>query len=347
MSKPINRVINAMAPTRICDVGGWTDTHFARHGAVFNVAISPRVEVQLSLFEANDPDQRVIISAENYKESYPVNPGHIVYGKHPLIEAAIKVMEWPDDIGLRANIYSPAPPGASMGTSAAVSVALVGALDALTDGRLSSHEVAALAHSLETTELGLECGIQDQFASAYGGINLIEMSEYPTATVRQLAMPKSSLWELEQRLLLIYIGKPHNSSDTHKMVIDRMGANAHCDSNMQHLRELAVEAGHALAKGDLPALGRIFNENTAVQRRMHPNLVCEAFEQIIDIASSFNVLGCKVNGAGGDGGSIAILTRGDTFEKRELEQALRQSSFTSLPVRLSREGLHVWETRTA
>ena len=35
--------IRASAPTRICDMGGWTDTWFAEHGTVFSIAIEPRV----------------------------------------------------------------------------------------------------------------------------------------------------------------------------------------------------------------------------------------------------------------------------------------------------------------
>ena len=77
-------------------------------------------------------------------------------------------MDLPDEFGLTVNIYSDAPPGASTGTSAAVAVALIGALDTLTEGKLAPFEVAKLAHSLETEKLGLECGIQDQLASSYG-----------------------------------------------------------------------------------------------------------------------------------------------------------------------------------
>jgi len=29
------RIINAVAPIRVCDNGGWTDTWFAQHGKIF------------------------------------------------------------------------------------------------------------------------------------------------------------------------------------------------------------------------------------------------------------------------------------------------------------------------
>lgn len=338
------RVINAVAPTRICDVGGWTDTWFAERGRVFNVAISPHVEVQIQVREAADGQPRIMISAENFNDAYPLDPTHIVYGKHPLIEAAVEEMDWPEEVAINVNIFSNAPPGASMGTSAAVSVALIGALDALTEGRLTPHETAALAHSLETEKLGLECGIQDQYASAYGGVNLIHMTEFPAAMVTPISLPDEVFWDLEQRLLLIYIGKPHNSSETHRKVIEDFGDHPAADARLERLRELALEAQAALTARDFPALGEVFTHNTDVQRAMHPDLVCEDFERIISVANAFDALGCKVNGAGGDGGSVAILARPDMFRKREMERALSGEGFQSLPIHLTRRGLRVWST---
>ena len=29
-------IVRGRSPVRICDIGGWTDTHFAEHGAVCN-----------------------------------------------------------------------------------------------------------------------------------------------------------------------------------------------------------------------------------------------------------------------------------------------------------------------
>ncbi|MDT5269056.1 MAG: D-glycero-alpha-D-manno-heptose-7-phosphate kinase [Acidobacteriota bacterium] len=50
------RVINSTAPIRICDNGGWTDTWFARHGKVFNIAVRPHVEVQIEVSRRTDDE---------------------------------------------------------------------------------------------------------------------------------------------------------------------------------------------------------------------------------------------------------------------------------------------------
>ncbi|UCF36598.1 MAG: GHMP kinase [Acidobacteriota bacterium] len=334
-------LVKAVAPIRICDIGGWTDTWFAGQGAVFNISVYPYVEVQVRTREAQGGG-RVRIAVENFDDEYSIDPARIRYDKHPLLEAAVDIMELPQGWDFDINIYSDAPPGASTGTSAAVSVALIGALDSLTPGHLTAHEVALLAQRIETEKLGLQCGIQDQLASAYGGINFIEMFSYPHASVSTVQIPNRVWWELEHRLALIYIGAPHQSSEIHQKVIDRLGADAASSPELLRLRELASAAKNAILAGSFEDLGDVMNENTQVQRQLHPDLVCSSFEEIIEVAGEFGVLGCKVNGAGGDGGSLTILTDGNMSQKRKLLAELDRRSYRSLPIYLARMGLRVW-----
>ena len=344
--------VNAVAPIRICDIGGWTDTWFAGHGAVFNIAVYPYVEVQIRVLSSDEvevsgaekaPD-RVKITAESYGETFTVDPDRLSYDQHPLLEAAIDVMELPDAARLHVNIYSEAPPGAATGTSAAVAVALLGALDRLTKGRLSPHEVAYLAHSLETEKLGLQSGIQDQLGSAYGGINYIEVTSFPEATVSSLQLPDPVWWELEQRLAVVYLGTPHSSSQVHQQVIDDLGEDASDDPRLEEMRGLASGAKNAAETGDFDRLGEIMSRNTDQQRMLHPALVGEKAEEIISVAVDFAVLGVKVNGAGGDGGSLTLLCDGDRAKKRRLLAALQARGYQYLPVMLSRRGLRVWRS---
>nr|HPL30728.1 GHMP kinase [Anaerolineae bacterium] len=83
------RVINSLAPIRICDNGGWTDTWFAEHGKVFNIAVYPCAEVQLAVYPAAAREERIVIHAENYGQRYAVHPDAASWGPHPLLEAAI------------------------------------------------------------------------------------------------------------------------------------------------------------------------------------------------------------------------------------------------------------------
>jgi len=233
------RVINSVAPIRICDNGGWTDTWFAGHGEIFNIGVYPYVEVQVEVYPVKSREHRITLYAENYKEVYPIVPGHSEWVRHPLLEAAIEYMQVPDDIALHITIYSEAPAGCSTGTSASITVALIGALDRLTPGQMTPHEVAYAAHRVETEMLKLQSGIQDQLCAAYGGINFIEMFTYPHATVSQIQVPNNIWWELERRLVLFFLGKAHESSAVHVQVIKQLEQGGPSSGALDKLRRTA------------------------------------------------------------------------------------------------------------
>jgi D-glycero-alpha-D-manno-heptose-7-phosphate kinase len=343
-SRAKRRIVNAMAPIRVCDLGGWTDTWFADTGAVCNIGVYPYVEVQIYVSAATRANPRIVIHAENFGDRYRLDPRKIVYDKHPLLEASIDILELAD-LSFEVNLYSMAPAGCSTGTSAAVSVALLGALDMLTPVRRTPHEIAALAHRVETEKLGLQCGIQDQLCSAYGGICFIEMHKYPFASVSQIAVPNSLWWELERRLVLVYLGKSHSSSEIHGQVIkgfERAGADK---SSLGKLRTAAHAGKNALYSNDIKAFGRSMIANTDAQGEMHAGLVSRDARDVIAVARQHGAVGWKVNGAGGEGGSLTILTGPEGEKKRKFTDTVQSMgrNFQVIPTYFSRMGLRVWE----
>jgi D-glycero-alpha-D-manno-heptose-7-phosphate kinase len=340
------KVINAAAPIRICDNGGWTDTWFSGHGKIFNIGVYPIVEVQVDVFPAAAREQRLVINAENFGERYaPHARGGGEWDRHPLLEAAIARMRVPDELALEVTIYSDAPSGAGTGTSAAVTVALVGALDCLTPGRLTPHEVAYTAHAVETVMLHMQSGIQDQLCCAHGGVNFIEMHDYPHASVSSIQVPNALWWELERRLALIYLGKSHFSSEVHEQVIRGLENEGPDSPRLRALRTTAEASRDALYRGDFAALGAAMASNTEAQRNLHPTLVSAAADRVIEIAREHGAVGWKVNGAGGDGGSVTLLCGESSSARRAMAAEIdgENPAFVNIPVYLSRHGLRRWQ----
>jgi D-glycero-alpha-D-manno-heptose-7-phosphate kinase len=332
------RVINSTAPIRICDNGGWTDTWFAGRGRVFHIAVRPHAEVQVEVSRRSADEPHVLVNAENLQDA---GEGH------PLIEAAVARAGVPEGLAVRVNIFSEAPVGASTGTSASVAVALLGALDRLTPGRLSPREVAYLAHSVETEFVGRQSGIQDQLCAAYGGVNFVEIDSYPHARVSRVAAPVEVLWELERRLSLVYLGKSHCSSDVHEKVIRELSDSGPDCKQLEDLRRTAEASRDALLAGDFRALGRAMVENTEAQGRLHPEIVGRDAARVIEVAGRHGALGWKVNGAGGEGGSVTILGGDSSRRARAMVEEIEAGDgrYRRVPVSLSREGLRVWERR--
>ena len=337
-------VIHSVAPIRICDNGCWTDTWFAGHGRVFNIAVQPGAEVRIAVFKARSDAARVVLHAENFGPPYEVRHAAPPWGPHPLLEAAIASMPTPPDVRLEVRIHSEAPPGAGTGTSAAVIVALIGALDALTPGRLTQGEVAMAAHRVETVMLGRQAGVQDQIASAHGGINFIEITEYPNAVVTPVRPPTAVMDALQQRLALVYLGKSHDSSAIHESVIRSLETAGPNSAAIVELRGAARRSRAALLAGDFEGLGRAMTASTEAQARLHESLVSDDARRVCEIAKRHGVLGWKVNGAGGDGGSLTLLGDGRRSAMDDLVREIDQVSpaFRLIPITLDLEGLRVW-----
>ncbi|MCK5803804.1 MAG: GHMP kinase [Lentisphaeria bacterium] len=341
------RVINASAPIRVCDIGGWTDTWFAEYGTVLNIAVYPFVEAQVFVFKRQPNVEQITVHAENYAESFSFDQEKLVVeGQHALLKAAFSWMKIPDDVAVEVHLYSSAPAGASTGTSAAVSIALIGVLDTLTPGRLSTYDVARTAQRLETEVLGLQCGIQDQLCSAFGGLNYIQMHKYPDAAVSTIHLPRNLWWELERRILVVFLGDAHVSSEVHRQVIAGFEESGPDDPRLVKLRALACQAKDALCKGDYGEFSRIMNANTEVQRSMHTSIVSAKADAIMAFAREHGAIGAKLNGAGGNGGSITFFFGASNSRRRQFSASLGEEfeGARVLPVHLSEHGLRVWDT---
>ena len=99
----------------------------------------------------------------------------------------------------------------------------------------------------------------------------------------------------------------------------------------------SIEAKEALYAGDLEELGRSMIRNTEAQSDLHQDLVGSHHRKTIEIAREFGASGWKVNGAGGEGGSVAILSHPDRARRRETIRAILESDtrYRHIPARLS------------
>ena len=336
---PTHITITAHAPVRICDLGGWTDTWFAGHGQICSLAVNPGVTVQITITPTSDSGT-IIVDAVNYAQTlhYPDE-----FAAHPLLRAAIAEIPPPSQCHVRIRVATQLPPGCATGTSAAVAVALLAALGACHGTKLDPATLARLAHQLETERLGLQSGIQDQIGAAYGGFNDITMTAYPSATVTQIALTDRTIAQLNQQMVLVYLGKPHISSAIHQQVIARFQSTLAAQQLLDPLRSIAHAARITLAQGDLVAYGVCMQKNTEAQRALHPMLISADADAIIKLAQHHDALGWKVNGAGGDGGSLVVLCNDNLAQRNRFVANVQQQlpHVQAIPIHYSPNGVHV------
>jgi D-glycero-alpha-D-manno-heptose-7-phosphate kinase len=147
-------------------------------------------------------------------------------------------------------------------------------------------------------------------------------------------------------MALIYLGKSHHSSQVHEKVIQHLENAGPTAKQLEALRATAQPARDAVYAGDFLALGRAMVQNTEAQRDLHPDLISPDAERVIEIAKTHGAWGWKVNGAGGEGGSLTILCGPLSHAKRAMICEIEEENglFENIPIYLSRFGLRVWET---
>jgi D-glycero-alpha-D-manno-heptose-7-phosphate kinase len=278
----------------------------------------------------------VVFDVEAFGDRYPMVPRAPRVPRHALLEAALDAYPPPSGLAVEVSVRSSVPAGSGTGTSAAVAVALLGGLAALRREKCSPRDIAYAAHRLEVDILGIQSGIQDQLSAALGGINYLEIETYPDAQVH----PLPAWEELSSGLTLVFLGRAHDSSAVHRQVIENTGG--HGSGVFSRLRDAAVAARDAVLARDLDAFGQAMIANTEAQVSLHPGLVGLDARRVIDLAAAQGAVGWKVNGAGGDGGSVTILSATqETKGALEGRVPVLDRRYRVLPIQISAVGLEV------
>jgi D-glycero-alpha-D-manno-heptose-7-phosphate kinase len=237
------------------------------------------------------------------------------------------------------QVRSDAPPASGLGSSAALGVAAMAALAAYHHRRMLPHELARESQLLEVEDLKLECGVQDQFAAAYGGVSFMEV-EYPSARVFPLPLSAATRCELEDRFVLVYTGKSHFSSAMHQKVISE--ADRH-KADFEQLAQAAVAGKEALLSDDLDGFAAAMNRNWEAQKQLHPDITTPEIEALHRAAFQVGATGFKANGAGG-GGTVTILVKRN--QNTRVRRAAEEMGMQVLPAFIDTTGLQVWEAES-
>jgi D-glycero-alpha-D-manno-heptose-7-phosphate kinase len=165
--------IASSAPCRI-DFGGTLDIggfHYPlRHmaPATVNIALDRRTTVSLRPSD----DDRIRISSTGIAEA--VFASYAAPYDHPL-GLMFAVADHFGARGVHIDIHSTSPPQSGLGGSSVAAVALIASfskvLTTMSKKEISPHRAALLAHAIEQGAAGVPCGLQDQLAAAYGGVN--------------------------------------------------------------------------------------------------------------------------------------------------------------------------------
>ena len=295
--------IETSAPNRI-DMGGTLDigTFFypLRHlvPCTFNIAINLRTKVSLRPFQKG----MVKISSKGFKSAtYPFEYAPF---DHPL-GLMFAIASYFKAEGTHINIESSSPPKSALGGSSAAAVALIAAFSEtykkMGSIPLPRSKIALLAHAVEQSVAGVPCGLQDQLAAVYGGVNAwfwhgeVKGSCYK----RKIVIKKKIHTDFARHLLLAYCGIPHESKQINSRWI-RQFVSGKQRNYWYEIIECVKTFVKSLSDGNYETALVSMNRETALRRRMTPEVLDEMGKKLVDVALKCEC-GARFTGAGGGG----------------------------------------------
>tara|TARA_Y100000310_G_scaffold344591_1_gene458181 strand:- start:8884 stop:9723 length:840 start_codon:yes stop_codon:yes gene_type:complete len=200
------------------------------------------------------------------------------------------------------------PTSSGLGTSGVMNLVWL-ALISKTKNKL---ELAEKVYKLEQSQ-DLVGGKQDQYAAAFGGINLMEFQN-SKVKIKKLNLSKKIINQLEKNLVLVYTGTPHFSGDANKSMIDNLkkGKNT---KNLLKIRSIAKEMKTALLKKDLAGFAELMNQETQERKKLHKSIITPRTEKIIKLGKNNGAIAAKVCGSGG-GGSILFFGNKEKLKRK-------------------------------
>ena len=190
------------------------------------------------------------------------------------------------------------PTGSGLGTSSAMTVVWLGLVSKINDKK----KIAETVFKLEQ-DMGIIGGKQDEYAAAFGGINLWEFNN---DQVKRTAvnLGKKIIRKLEASLFLVYVGKPRYSSDINARIIRNLVTRHKTTIEaLKNVKEIAAEMKEALINGNMDRFARLMNEEWLNRKRLHPMVSNPRLDSLISTGFKAGCKAAKVCGAAG-GGSV-------------------------------------------
>ncbi len=254
---------------------------------------------------------------------------------HPIVREALKIvaLDMPVEITTLADI----PAGTGLGSSGSFTTALLKALYAYRHKTIHSSELAELACSIEIDRLGEPIGKQDQYIAAYGGITCFTFNQDDTVTIAPLKLPRESMFDLEDNLLLFFTGFSRSSG---RILKDQDFRTQQSDDemlkNLHFVKELGYRTKEALESGNAQLFGELMHEHWEHKKRRSTAMSNPQIDEWYELGMKNGAAGGKLVGAGG-GGFLMFYAR----DRNKLRHAMAKAGLEEVRFRFDFEGTKV------
>jgi D-glycero-alpha-D-manno-heptose-7-phosphate kinase len=317
-------MILTKAPFRISLAGGGSDlpAFYRKHtGVVVSTTIDK------SMYIAVHPYFQDKIRIKYSRTEDVSNTAEI---QHPLVRECLRNMKI--ECGMEIASFADVPAGTGMGSSSAFTVCLLHALHTLAGREPSAQELAETACHIEIDQVAEPIGKQDQYATAFGGLNRYRFHADESVEVCPVACSEAIRKELNRRLMLFYVAGQREASSVLCEQSRNMADPAKFAAVVK-LAALADELCAALEQSQLDSVGDILHQSWLLKSRLAHGITNSAIDSSYRLAREAGVEGGKLLGAG-SGGFLLLCCRQE--KQAQVREAL--AHMQEMPFAMSCEG---------
>jgi D-glycero-alpha-D-manno-heptose-7-phosphate kinase len=294
-------LIVTRTPLRVSFAGGGTDlpAYYEREGgAVLSATI----------------DRYVYVILKRHSELF-FEPIRINYSESEQVERIDEIenniaRECLRFLGVEPPIYistvGDVPASTGLGGSSAFTVGLLNALHAYKGERVTPGQLAEEASYIEIDVLQEPIGKQDQYAAAFGGLNLFCFNPDGGVTAQQQRLKNGELRELFRHVMMFWTGHRGSAS---QVLVEQKENTEHKLHTLGRMRDQAQELHDLLDGGslDIPRMGSILDEGWQLKAQLASSITNSAIDERYAAALNAGALGGKLCGAGGGGFLLFIV----------------------------------------
>lgn len=308
-------VILTRAPLRVSFAGGGTDIadfYELDYGAVLSSAINKYVYVTV---KQHSPLFTEAIRL-NYAQTEWVDQVSDI--KNDIARECLRFLEIDPPIYVSTVADMPASTG--LGGSSSFAVALLHALHLYKRERVSASQLAEEASHIEIDVLKQPIGKQDQYAAAFGGLNVFHFHRGGSVAVEPQRVSRDKLEKLFSNLLLFWTGTQRDASAVLEEQRRNTGSNRDC---LLHMRSHAHLLQGMLSNGpvDLDRFGDVLHEGWCQKKKLASTITTSHIDEWYERAMNAGASGGKVCGAGA-GGFLLFVVRPE--RQKSVREALKE-----------------------
>lgn len=286
-------MILSKTPLRMSYVGGGSDLP-AYYREELGAVLSTSIDKYMYIAVNPKFDGRIRLSYSLTEEVDSVDQV-----AHPLVREALKLLKIPGGIEITSMADIPSK-GSGLGSSSSYTVGLLNALYAYKNQFASKTTLARQACEIEIDRCGEPIGKQDQYAAAFGGMNLIRFHPDESVSVDPVICAPSLLATLEASTLVFFTGRTRSAS---AVLAQQQQALQAPDRKrlMRRMVQLAFELKAELESGTLDNFGDLLDENWRLKTQLSAGISDPQIDAWYDTGLRHGALGGKLLGAGNGG----------------------------------------------